>query len=163
MKFLQCVLVFSTSSVLCRVIKDATVPLVCFRNKGKHKEKKEERLAALKNRNALLDPHETTIDSQIADTEALESSFPNANIKAVFFSICTGKFAKNSKFWIPERLPKKTALRIVFKSLLVLTQTPEEDTSLGFQKLKKSRAKKQKEKIAQFVNYFEATWLERKF
>ena len=71
------------------IIKDTTVPLVYCLMRNKTKEKYEELFAALKNLNAMLDPHEVTIDFEIAAIEALKSSFPNANIKGSKFFTCT--------------------------------------------------------------------------
>ena len=52
--------------------------------KSKSKENYE-MFAALRNLNALLDPHEVTIDFEIAAIEAPKSSFPNSNIDDCFF------------------------------------------------------------------------------
>ena len=66
------------------VIKDTTVPLVYCLMRSKTKEEYEELFAAIKNPNDMLDPHELTIDFEIAATEALKSSFPNANKRLIF-------------------------------------------------------------------------------
>ena len=87
------------------IIKDTTEPLVYSLMRSKTKEKYEELFAALNNLNAMLDPHEVTIDFEIAAIEAIKSSF---------------------------------------------------------HKLKETTAKMQNEKTAEFLNYFEATWLGEK-
>ena len=101
------------------IIKDTTVLLVYCLMRNKTKEKYEELFAALKNLNAMLDPHEVTIDFEIAAIEALKSSFPNANIKGCFFSLCTGKLVENSKCWVGERIPtrhRRTQYSQIFRS-----------------------------------------------
>ena len=50
--------------------KDTTVPLVFCLMRSKTKGKYEELFAALKNLNAMLDPHKVTIDIEIAAIEA---------------------------------------------------------------------------------------------
>ena len=66
-------------------IKHTTVPLVYCLMRSETKEKYEELFAALKNLNAMVDPHEVTIDFEITAIEVLKSSFLNANTKGCFF------------------------------------------------------------------------------
>ena len=85
--FAVCPSLFYQLYTMHGVIKDTTVPLVYCLLRSKTKEKYEEMFAALKNLNAMLDPHEVTIDFEIAAIEALKSSFPKANIKGCFFHL----------------------------------------------------------------------------
>ena len=79
--FAICLSLFYQLYTMHGIIKDTTVPLVYCLMRNKLKEKYEELFAALKNLNAMLDPHEVTIDFETAAIEALKSSFLNANIK----------------------------------------------------------------------------------
>ena len=85
--FAVCPSLFYQLYTMHGIIKDTTVPLVYCLMRSKTEEKYEELFAALKNLNAMLDPHEGTIDFEIAAIEALKSSFPNANIKGCFFTL----------------------------------------------------------------------------
>ena len=76
----------------------------------------EQLFAALKNLNAMLDPHDVTIDFEIAAIEALKSSFPNANIKGCFFSLCAGKLAKKFKVLGWRKNTKKTETYALFSN-----------------------------------------------
>ena len=76
--FAVCPSLFYQPYIMHGIIKDTTVPLAYCLMRNKAKEKYEELIAALKNLNAMLDPHEVTIDFEIAAIEALKSNFPNA-------------------------------------------------------------------------------------
>ena len=54
---------------------------------------------------------------------------------------------------------ENTDVRIVLKPSVALALIPEENIYLGFQKMKETTSKLQNGKIAEFVRYFEATWL----
>ena len=128
----------------------------------KTKEKYEELFAALKNMNAMLDPHEVTIDLEIAAIEALKSSFPNANIKGCSFHFAQAYWRKIQSVGLAREYQQDTELRNILKSFVALALIPQEDIYIGFQKLKETTAKMQNEKITEFVSYFEATWLGEK-
>ena len=49
---------------------------------------------AIKDLNAMLEPHEIMIDFELAATEALKSSFPAANIKGCFFHFAQANWRK---------------------------------------------------------------------
>ena len=105
----------------------------------------------------MLDAHEVT---KIAAIEALKSSFPNANIKGCFFHFAQANWQKIESVGLAKEYQEDTDVRIILKSFVALAIIPEEDIYLGFQK--KTAAKMQNEKIAEFVSYFEATWLGEK-
>ena len=117
-------------------------------------KKYEELFAALKNLNAMLDPHEITIDFEIAAIEALKSSFWNSGIKDCFFSLCARKMPKIQSVGLAIEHQQDTDVRIILKSFVALALIPEKNTYLGFHKLKETAAKMQNEKIAEFVSYF---------
>ena len=141
------------------IIKDTTVPLVYCLMRSQTKEKYEELFAGLKNLNDMLDPHEVTIDIKIGAIEALKPSFPNANIKGCFFHFARANWRKIKSVGLAKEYQKDTEVRIILKSFVAFALIPEEDTYLGFQKLKETTAKMQNEKITEFVKYFEATSL----
>ena len=155
--FAACPSLFYQNYTMHGIIKDTTVPLVYCLIRNKTKEKYEELFAALKNMNAMLDPHEVTIDFEIAAIEALKSSFPNANIKGCFFHFAQANWWKIQSVGLAREYQQDTEVRHILKSLI-----PEEDIYIGFQKLKETTAKMQNEKITEFVSYFEATWLGEK-
>ena len=138
-------------------IKDTTVPLVYCLTRSKTKEKYEELFAALKNLNAMLNPHEVSIDFEIAAIEALRSSCANANIKGCFFQFAQANWRKIQSVGMAKEYQRDTDVRNILKSFVALALIPEEDIYLGFQKLKETTAKMHNEKIAEFVSYFEAT------
>ena len=105
----------------------------------------------------MLDPHEVTIAFEIATIETLRSSFRNGIIKGCFFSPCRFQSLRSAKEY-----QENADVRNGLQSLVALAQISNEDIFLGFQKLKESTAKMRIEKIPEFVNYFEATWLGEK-
>ena len=110
----------------------------------------------------MLNPHEVTIDFEIAAIEALKSSFPNANIKGCFFHFARANWQKIQCVGLAKEYQQNTDVRIILKSFVALALIPEEDIYLGFQKLKETTAKMQNENIAKFVSYFDVTWLGEK-
>ena len=156
--FAVCPSLFYQLYTMHGIIKDTTVPLVyCLMSKTK--EKYKELFAALKNLNAMLDPHEVTMDFEIAAIEALKSSFPIGNLKGCFFHLAQANWRKIQSVGLVREYQQDTNVRILLKSFVALASIPEENIYLRFQKLKETTAKMQNEKNADFVSYFEATWL----
>ena len=160
--FAVCPSLFYQLYTMHGIIKDTTVPLVYCLMRNKTKEKYEELFAALKNLKAMLDPHEVTIDFEIASFEALKSSFPNANIKGCFFHFAQAIRRKIQSVGLAKEYQQDTDVRNILKSFVALALTPEEDLYLGFQKPKEATEKMQNEENSEFVSYFEATWLGEK-
>ena len=115
--------------------------------------------ASLKNLNARPDPHDVTIDFEIAAIEALKSIFPKANIKGCSFYFPQANWRKIRSLGLSKEYQNNTDVRIVLKSFVACALIPEKDIFLGFQNLRVSTAKMQNEKIAEIVCCFEATWL----
>ena len=113
--FAICPSLFHQLYTMHGIIKDTTVPLVYCLMKSKTKEKYEELFAALKNLNAMLDPHEVTIDFEFAAIEALKSSFPNANIKGCFLHFVQANWRKIQGVGLAEEYQQDSAVRIFLK------------------------------------------------
>ena len=152
--FAVCPSLFYQLYTMHGIIKDTTVPLVYCLMRSKTKEKYEELFAALKNLNAMLDPHDVTIDFEIAAIEALKSSFPNANIKCRFFHFAQANWQKIQNIGLAKEYQQDTDVRIILKSFVAFALIPEEDIYLGFQKIQDTTAKMQNEKIAECCELF---------
>ena len=160
--FAVCPSLFYQLYTMHGIMKDTTEPLVYCLMRNKTKEKYEELFAALKNLNAMLDPHEITTDFEIAAIEALKSSFPNANIKGCFFHFAQANWRKIQSVGLAREYQQDTEVCNILKSFVALALIPEEDIYIGFQKHKEITAKMQNEENTEFVSYFEATWLGEK-
>ena len=145
--FAVCPSLFYQLHTMHGIIKDTTVPLVYCLMRNKTKEKYEELFAALKNLNAMLDPHGVTIDFEIAAMEALKSSFPNANIKGCFFHFAQANWRKIQSVGLAREYQQDTEVRNILKSFVALALVPEEDIYIGFQKLEETTAKMQMKKL----------------
>ena len=76
------------------VIRGTTIPLVYSLMGSRTKENYEELLAAIKNLNAMLDPHEVTIDSEIAAIEAIQHKIFRMQKYKTFFLFAQGNLAE---------------------------------------------------------------------
>ena len=72
----------------------------------------------------MLDPHEVTIDFEIATIEALKSSFPNANIKGCFFHFAQANWRKIENIGLAKEYQQDTDVRIILKSFVALALIP---------------------------------------
>ena len=113
------------------IFKDTSVPLVYCLMRSKTKEKLEH-FAALKNLNAMLDPHEVTIDFEITATEALKSNSPNANIKGCFFHLAQANSRKIESVGLAKEYQQNTDVRNILNFFVALAIIPEEDIYFGF-------------------------------
>ena len=97
--------------------KDATVPLLCCLMRNITQEKNEERFAAIKNLNLMLDPHGVTIDFETAPIEALKSNFRNA--KKNCFLTLHRQFGDKFKVLDWRKNTKKNMSILQFSKLLI--------------------------------------------
>ena len=93
------------------VIRGTTIPLVYSLMGSKTKENYEELLAAIKNLNAMLDPHEVTIDSEIAAIEAIQHKI--FRMQKYKTSFRTGKLAEVKVFDWRKNINKTPTYKLI--------------------------------------------------
>ena len=144
MERVQNVLPYSTSSIPCMELSRTELYRWCIL--WREEKSMSKLFAALMNLNAMLDPHEVTIDLKIASIEALKSSFPNANIKGCFFHFAQANWQKNQTLGLAKkpRKHRRTNRSQIFRSSC--TNPGRRHLS----ELEESTAKMQKEKTAEF-------------